>query len=297
MNCCWACVNDNVDMGDLLGEGDRPRCRGRSRCGTVPGGTSALYMTGSCWIFSIRPPPAALAGDAGRGDPAGHGPAGRLRRSGEREFRYAAYRTRVVSPARAFVRVCRSSRPHPTSSGSGRGRRVLGSEAPAARSISNNIETADIQRNWVKVTSTRKPTPRPVVSFGQALMEDDPIDGLDILSIEPHLIAQKLLDFQDEAGEITLSRDVLARTLADFDSISDEELMSSARYDRRRRCPHDHTRGQRRKHRPKRVSNRAVSVSRCRKKPVPRSAQPVSGQRSRIANSLRLRCSLFAQLL
>src|SRR6516165_6924088 len=39
--------------------------------------------------------------------------------------RYAAYQARVGSPARAFVRACRSSRPHPTSSGSGRGRRIL----------------------------------------------------------------------------------------------------------------------------------------------------------------------------
>jgi hypothetical protein len=93
-----------------------------------------------------------------------------------------------------------------------------------ARSISNNIETADIQRNWVKVTSTRKPTPSPLISFGQALLEDDPIDGLDILSIEPHLIAQTILYAEGEAGEITLSGDVLALLLADFDSIEDEEL-------------------------------------------------------------------------
>jgi hypothetical protein len=93
-----------------------------------------------------------------------------------------------------------------------------------ARSISNNIETADIQRNWVKVTSTRKPAPKPLISFGQALLEDEPIDGLNILSIEPHLIAQTILDNQDHGGKITLSRDVLARMLADFDSIGDEEL-------------------------------------------------------------------------
>jgi hypothetical protein len=91
-------------------------------------------------------------------------------------------------------------------------------------SISNAIDTSDIQRNWVKVTSTRKPTRRPLISFGQALLEDDPIDGFDILSIEPHLIAQTILDKQDDAGETTLSRDVLARMLADFDSIEDEEL-------------------------------------------------------------------------
>ena len=62
------------------------------------------------------------------------------------------------------------------------------------------------------------------MSFGQALLEDEPIDGLDILAIEPHLIAQTILDTQDEAGDIALSRDVLARMLEDFDSIGDEEL-------------------------------------------------------------------------
>jgi hypothetical protein len=56
------------------------------------------------------------------------------------------------------------------------------------------------------------------------LREDKPIDGLNILSIEPHLIAQTILDNQDHGGKITLSRDGLARMLADFDSIGDEEL-------------------------------------------------------------------------
>jgi hypothetical protein len=93
-----------------------------------------------------------------------------------------------------------------------------------ARSISNAIDTADIQRNWVKVASNRKLAARPLVSFGQGPLEDEPIDGLDILSIEPHLIAQPISDNQDDAGEITISRDVIARMLADFDRISDEEL-------------------------------------------------------------------------
>ena len=104
---------------------------------------------------------------------------------------------------------------------------MAGDESAAmalARSISNNIETADIQRNWVKVSSSRKPASRPLISFGQALLEDEPINGLDILAIEPHLIAKSILEVQDEVGDITLSRDVLARMLEDFDSISDDEL-------------------------------------------------------------------------
>ncbi len=93
-----------------------------------------------------------------------------------------------------------------------------------ARSISDAIDSSDIQRNWVKVASNRRPASSPLISFGQALLEDEPIDGLDILAIEPHLIAQTILDAQDEAGDIEISRDVLARMLEDFDSISDEEV-------------------------------------------------------------------------
>jgi len=93
-----------------------------------------------------------------------------------------------------------------------------------ARSISDAIDSADIQRNWVKVASNRKPASSPLISFGQDLLEDEPIDGLDILALEPHLIAQTILDSEDEAGETTMSRDVLARMFEDFYSISDEEL-------------------------------------------------------------------------
>jgi hypothetical protein len=38
------------------------------------------------------------------------------------------------------------------------------------------------------------------------------------------LIAQTILDFEDEVGETSMSRDVLARMLEDFDSIDDDEL-------------------------------------------------------------------------
>ncbi len=78
-----------------------------------------------------------------------------------------------------------------------------------ARSISDAIDSNDIQRNCVKVASNRRPASRPLVSFGQALFEDEPIDGLDILAIEPHLIAQTILDTQDGAGDIAISRDLL----------------------------------------------------------------------------------------
>lgn len=39
---------------------------------------------------------------------------------------------------------------------------------------------------------------------------------LDILAIDPHLIAQTILDCQDEAGDLMLSRDVLVTMLVDF---------------------------------------------------------------------------------
>ena len=95
---------------------------------------------------------------------------------------------------------------------------------PLARSISNAIDTADIQRYWVKVTSKRKSPSSPFIRFGQALIDDEPIDGLDILAIEPHLIAQTILEYEADTDEIPLSRDELAQTFEDFAGISDAEL-------------------------------------------------------------------------
>jgi hypothetical protein len=95
--------------------------------------TELKLSTASTSHFPTGAPPAAFAGDAGRGYHAEPGPTGPPRRGGEREFHYAAHRTRVVTPALAFIRVCRSSRPHPPSLGSGRRPRVLGSEAPPVR--------------------------------------------------------------------------------------------------------------------------------------------------------------------
>jgi hypothetical protein len=75
-----------------------------------------------------------------------------------------------------------------------------GSAAMAlARSISNNIDGDDIQRNWVKVASNRKPALTPLITLGQALIDDEPIDGLDILPFERHLIARTILDSQGES--------------------------------------------------------------------------------------------------
>ena len=99
-----------------------------------------------------------------------------------------------------------------------------------ARSISDAIDSADIQRNLVKVASNRGPASSPLLSFGEALLEDEPIDGLDILAIEPHLIAQEILDTQENAGDIALSREVLARMLAEFDTICDQGVIEAGRW-------------------------------------------------------------------
>ena len=61
-----------------------------------------------------------------------------------------------------------------------------------ARSISNAIDTTDIQRNWVKLESCRKPAANSFLPLGLADIELEPIDGLYILAIEPHLIARTI---------------------------------------------------------------------------------------------------------
>jgi hypothetical protein len=94
-----------------------------------------------------------------------------------------------------------------------------------ARSISNAIEVEDIQRNWVKVASNRKAVSSRLMSFEQALLEDEPIDGLDILAIEPHLIAKTILDWRDDVGETMLAPNLLRQMLEDIGSIGDEEFM------------------------------------------------------------------------
>jgi hypothetical protein len=93
-----------------------------------------------------------------------------------------------------------------------------------ARAISDAIDSADIQRNWVKVASKRRTASSPLLSFGQALVEDEPLDGLDILAIEPHLIAQTILDSEDGCGATPLPQELLARMLEEFNSIDDDAL-------------------------------------------------------------------------
>jgi hypothetical protein len=72
--------------------------------------------------------------------------------------------------------------------------------------------------------STRKSLAGPLLPLAWADIEEEPIDGLDILSIEPHLIARTFLECREEDREIPLSRDVLNRMFEDCVSLSDEEL-------------------------------------------------------------------------
>jgi hypothetical protein len=62
-------------------------------------------MTRYCCIFSLRPPPAALLGDAGRGDHAERGPAGRLRRGGPYPTSTLVGNSLWGSPSRSLRRI------------------------------------------------------------------------------------------------------------------------------------------------------------------------------------------------
>jgi hypothetical protein len=99
-----------------------------------------------------------------------------------------------------------------------------GSAAMAlARSISNAID-AEIQRNWVKVGSNRKAASSALLSFSPDLFEDAPIDGLDVLGIEPHLIVRTILQCEVDVDEILMPTELLDRMLQDFDKLDDEVL-------------------------------------------------------------------------
>ena len=74
------------------------------------------------------------------------------------------------------------------------------------------------------MASNRKPASSSLISLGEALIDDERIDGLDILSIEPHLIAKTILDYQDDADNIMLTREELAQVHEDFGNISDEKM-------------------------------------------------------------------------
>jgi hypothetical protein len=75
-------------------------------------------------------------------------------------------------------------------------------------------------RPWVKVASSRRMASSSFISFSRDTFDDEPIEGLDVLAIAPHLVVQAILDCQDEIGEFELTSELLA----DFGGIGDEEL-------------------------------------------------------------------------
>ncbi len=91
-----------------------------------------------------------------------------------------------------------------------------GSAAMAlARSISNSIDENDIRRNWAKVSASL-PSAKIDMSWlnaGIESLEADPFDELDLLPMEAGLLAQTMLDHEEQTG---LSRDMLVRMAAEF---------------------------------------------------------------------------------
>ena len=94
-----------------------------------------------------------------------------------------------------------------------------------ARSISNAIDEADIQRNWAKVSSKQgSAAPVPLLELGIESLEEDPFDGLDVINMEAALIAQTLLD-HEQTSHTGLTRAMLAKMaeeLFDADDMFDD---------------------------------------------------------------------------
>jgi hypothetical protein len=90
-----------------------------------------------------------------------------------------------------------------------------------ARSISENIDEADIQRNWAKVQPL--PAARSIDpdsawrKIGLEEFEGITVEDLDFMSMETSLIAQTLLD-----NDVELSQETLARMAAE---LFDNDLM------------------------------------------------------------------------
>ena len=82
-----------------------------------------------------------------------------------------------------------------------------GSAAMAlARSIAENIDDADIGRNWAKVGSAiKKATRGPLIEMGEESIEEIPLDGLDLINMEAALLAQTLIDNASEGKHFSRS--------------------------------------------------------------------------------------------
>ena len=98
-------------------------------------------------------------------------------------------------------------------------RRVVHPRPRSGQKLAGSIGARQ-QANRLRPATTRE----RLLLLGDALFDDEPIDGLDILSIEPHLIARTILDYHEDTEDIVLTREEFARMFEDFASISDEEL-------------------------------------------------------------------------
>jgi hypothetical protein len=84
-----------------------------------------------------------------------------------------------------------------------------------ARTIAENIDDADIARNWAKVgAGTKKAPVSPLVQLGVESLEETPIDGIDLLSMESALVAQTLIDHAAEGRQF--GRKLLAELFQQF---------------------------------------------------------------------------------
>jgi hypothetical protein len=88
-----------------------------------------------------------------------------------------------------------------------------------AKSISNAINEADIQRNWAKVSS-KPAVANPKIKMGIESLELDPFDELDLLPFEPALLAQTLLD-HEQTSPTGLTRAMLAKMAEDLFAADD----------------------------------------------------------------------------
>ena len=108
----------------------------------------------------------------------------------------------------------------------------LNLEACQAEFVRQGLSRAECNRRTTSI--------KHAFRWAIAKIDEEPIDGLEILAIEPHRIARTIRDCPEEVNDIPLSRDVLARRFEDFASISDEDLDSIIRCTVVKRCWRSH---------------------------------------------------------
>jgi hypothetical protein len=89
-----------------------------------------------------------------------------------------------------------------------------------AKSISNAINETDIRRNWAKVSS-KPAVPNAILDMGIESIEETPYDELDFLNFETALMAQTLLDHENQS-HTGLTRAMLAKMADDLFADDDD---------------------------------------------------------------------------